>query len=278
MFKRLIIFTALSLACPALSVAGDIAREVRGSTDNNFFELSLGLGHFEHHRNISFDEDNKDSGLVLGVSWEFHWKGFFTEAIESANTTLNLGYALWENDRWSVDLIAANFSGFSEYDNDIIPGLTEEERDRRLSIRDTSSIEGGVRLTHYLDSSIVQFRVEGDYSNAKAGPIASLILGHAWQVRNWNVYAFSGASWSSRQRNEFLWGITPDEATSRFPVFKARSSVNYLMELGVTRPLSEHWVSRSTITLNRLGRGASSSPLAAQPLAGSIETSISYVF
>lgn len=278
MFKKIIIFAVCSVALPSLSTASDIAREVRGNAENNFFEISLGLGHFEEHRNISDDEDHENSGLALGISWEFHWKGFFTEAIESANTTLNLGYKLWQSDRWSVDLIAANFSGFSEDDNDIIPGLSEEERNRRLSIRDTSSIEGGVRLTHYLDNSIIQLRIESDYSNAKAGPVASLVFGHAWQVRNWNIYAFSGASWSSRQRNQFLWGITPEEETERFPRFQARSSVNYLMELGVTRPLSEHWLSRTTATLNHLGRGASSSPLSIQPLAGSIETSISYVF
>lgn len=279
--NRQLLVVAVILYCSLISsaFAGDIAREIRGDEDSNFFDISVGL---IYGRELRFSPDNGDkkesAGGSLGLSWRYQWKGFFTEAIDSSYTGLNLGYKLWQSDRWTIDFIAVNVVGDFNDGDEISQEMNETARNESLLNRDTVTINAGVRVTHYWRNNIVQMRLESDYSHEDGGAAGVLVFGRAWQLRNWNVHGLAGVHWDSRQRSDYLWSIPELEATTRFPEYRATSAIHYSLEAGVTRPLSEHWVSRSAFVIGRQGDSAANSPLATGEWFGWVQTSIAYVF
>ena len=276
--RQLLFFIGV-LAVSAPVCASDIAREVRGDSNVNFFEISTGVGCGQSHR-VSADEDDEDSGcgMTIGLSGAYHWRGFFIEAIEDSYSGLNLGYNLWQNEQWQVDLIALNLSGTISIKDGLQPNMTEEERNRHLLYRDTVTVDAEVRATYYWQEYIVQMKLGADYSQNDGGAQAAFLVGKAWQARNWNFHGLTGVHWYSRQRNEYLWAVSDQEATERFPAYKARSAINYSIEVGATYPLSEHWVTRARAVAFMWDKSIADSPLAASDWAGGVETSISYVF
>ena len=272
------VMALLIIACP-LSFAGDIAREVSGDGGDNFFELSVGLVAGKNNRIQTEEENEEDYGLRLGLGWEYRWKGFFSEAIQDSYSGLNLGYELWQNDNWRLDIIGMNLHGSASNADEILPGMSEDERNKRLPKRDTISLNGGVRATYYWKDNIFQFRLESDYSQKNAGAQGSFLVGRAWQVRNWNIHGLTGLLWHSRKRSEYLWSVSSLEATEKFPEYQASSALNYSFEIGATYPISEHWLSRSKIVAFIIDDSASESPLTkSDNVSGEISTSIVYVF
>ena len=262
------------------SLAGDITREVSGDGGDNFFEISVGLNTWKNNR-IQTEEEKKEdnSGIDLGLGWEYRWKGFFVEAIQNSYSGLNLGYELWQDGNWRLDIIGMNVTGAASDSDTITPGMSEEERDIRLLKRDTISLNGGMRATYYWKDNIFQLRLGSDYSQKNAGAQGSFLVGRAWQIRNWNIHGLTGAQWYSRKNSEYLWGISSVEATERFPEYQASSTVNYSFEIGATYPISEHLVSRSKIVALVIDDSVSESPLTnSDSVGGVISTSIVYVF
>ncbi|BCD99674.1 MipA/OmpV family protein [Marinagarivorans cellulosilyticus] len=273
------VFAGIAMFAGTVCFASDIAREVSGDGGDNFFEVSIGLGAGQNNRVKKEDEHNDSYGVGIGLGWEYRWKGFFSEAIQDSYSGLNLGYELWQNDNWRLDLIGMNLHGSVSNDDEILPGMTEEERNDRLVRRDTITLNGGVRATYYWKDNIIQFRLESDYSQNYAGAQSSLLVGRAWQIRNWNIHGLTGLQWNSRKRNEYLWNVSPLEATEKFPEYQASSSLNYSFEVGATYPISEHWLSRSKIVAFTIDDSVSESPLTNNDnVGGVISTSIVYVF
>lgn len=272
-------FFAAVLCWPTVSVASDIAREIRSGASGNFLEVIAvgGCGRSDRIATTQSDEP-EGCGYGLGLGWEFHWKGFFTEVIENSYGGLNLGYTLYQNDNWTIDLIALEVSGSVSNKDGLTPTMTEAQRNRHLRYRDTITLDGGIRATHYWGNNILQLRAEADYSSNYGGAEASVLYGKTWQLRNWNVHALGGAYWQSRARNEYYWEVSTEEATSQLPAYAAQSSINVSLELGATYPLSEHWLSRTQIAVFRNGDTIADSPLSANQAYGGISTSISYVF
>lgn len=259
--------------------ASDISREVRGDSNVNFFEISAGVGCGQSHR-VNSDEDDEDSGcgIRIGLSGAYHWRGFFIEAIEDSYSGLNLGYNLWQNDQWQVDFIALNLSGSISNKDGLRPNMTEEDRNRHLLYRDTVTVDAEVRVTRYWQEYIVQMKLGADYSENYGGAQAAFLLGKAWQARNWNFHALGGVHWYSRQRSEYLWAVSEQEATERFEAYKGRSAINYSFEIGATYPLNEHWVTRARAVAFMWDKSITESPLATNDWSGSVAATISYVF
>lgn len=273
-------FSFIGLIIVSVSVwASDISREIRGDSNVNFFEISTSVGCGQGHR-VNADEDAEDSGcgIGIGLSGAYHWRGFFIEAIEDSYSGINLGYNLWQNEQWQVDFIALNLSGSISNKDGLRPNMTEEERNRHIVYRDTITLDAELRATHYWQEYIVQMKFGADYSQNYGGAQAAFLVGKAWQVRNWNFHGLTGVHWYSRQRNEYLWAVSDQEATERFPAYKAHSAINYSIEVGATYPLSEHWVTRARAVAFMWDKSIVDSPLSVSDWAGGIETSISYVF
>lgn len=279
--KRFTLITYTALLCltaPLFCIASDISRDVRGGDGNNFFELSAGVGYGKSDRLHKDEEEDEGFGINLGLGGEYHFKGFFVEAIQDSYSGLNFGYSLWADNKLQVDLIIFNVYGTLTTDNEITPGMSEQERDKRLIERDTISVNGGVRGTYYWRDNIIQMRLEDDYSEHDAGPQGSLLLGRAWQVRNWNIHGLTGLHWHSQQRTEYLWGVSSLEATNQFPAYSPSSALNYSFELGLTYPISENWVWRTRALVFLLDDEITNSPLTNGDWSGGISTYVSYVF
>ncbi|HEY7774585.1 MAG TPA: MipA/OmpV family protein [Marinagarivorans sp.] len=279
MKTRITLLTLLTVGCPSLTLASDIAREVRSGASGNFLE-AIGGGGCGQSARIGKTEnaESEGCGYGLGLGWEFHWKGFFTEAIQNSYSGLNLGYNLYQNAQWTVDFIALNLSGTTSSKDGLEPNMTEAQRNYHLRNRDTLTLDGGLRASHYWDNNILQVRLEADYSQKHAGAQASVLYGKAWQVKNWNFHALGGAYWQSRTRNEYYWGVSAEESTSQFSAYNAKSTLDFSLEFGATYPLSEHWISRTQITVFRNDDAIADSPLSANQVYGGVGSSLSYVF
>src|SRR5690606_10404319 len=121
------------------------------------------------------------------------------------------------------------------------PGLPEYLRNYAILHRDTWYTGAGMRVTHYVGPNIVQFRLVTDIHNGN-GITSTARFGRAWQVKNWNFHGLGSLVYRSAKTNQYYFGISELEQTTRFPAYRPGSSVDVAFEVGVTYPLSEHWV------------------------------------
>lgn len=97
-------------------------------------------------------------------------------------------------------------------------------------------------------------------------------------MRNWNFHVLGSVGYSSATLNRYLFGISKEEATERFPEYQPNSSFSYGMEVGVAYPLSESVVFRAMYRLNLLSKEVTDSPLNQASYVSYFNASISYVF
>lgn len=264
--------------------AGDIATEVRtGSNspaaDGGYFELGLSLDYIDRAR-LEEDPDDQDGvDVSIFAAGEYRYRNFFIEASQGSFDGVNLGYTLFQNERWSVDLLAATVFGSLDDENDDAddPTLSEGERDKALLERDSIYIGSGLRATAYLDRYILQARVVHDVYEGN-GLIATLRLGRSWQHKNWNFHAVAGLEYGSADAAEYFFGVTDAEATARFAAYTPDHALSFTGEVGVTYPISEHWVFRSAFRYSYLDDEVSDSPLMDSDSEFVFSNSISYVF
>lgn len=282
------ILMVMGLSIPAL--AADIGDEIRrsgqplGDYNGGYLEVfaSAGCG---HSALVSGDTDTAEGNSGCGTGWglggEYRYKGLFFEATSKGQDGANIGYTLWSNPGWSVDLLALSAAGKIYDRKDQIdsetPGLSEPVRNHAILHRDTWHAGTGMRVTHYFGPNIVQFRLITDVHDGN-GVISTARLGRAWQVRNWNFHGLGSLIYRSAKTNQYLFGVSELEQTERFPVYQPGSSVDASFEMGVTYPLSEHWVFRSQLRFSPILSSIRKSPLIGDNWAGSVGAAISYVF
>lgn len=276
---------ASSLMYASGVTASDIARDVRKANESpliengGYFELGIGAKALNQ---VSVQEDPKDDkdtvyGIGFALGGEYRFKGLFIEASEGSLDGINLGYTLWNNATWQADLIAASVDGSFRSDNDIEETDTEEQRNKKLIERDTLRIGAGVRVTGYLNDHIIQYRLVGDTFDGN-GFETSLRFGRHWQYQNWNFHGIVGASYLSAKASRYLWGISEDDATEKFAAYTPSAGVTLQAEFGVTYPMSEHWVFRTTTRYIQFSDEKSDSPLYKDDHLSAIFATINYVF
>ena len=276
--NKTITFTVLMAALLTQPLqAADIAGEVRNgedgpdTSDGGFLEVGVGASLWNHPQVWN---DHK-GGYGLIVSGAYRYKGLFVEAINGTADGVNLGYQLWNDDQWAVDLIGINATNGRT--NPIEPNLPETSRNLWLMDRQTALTGAGLRVTRYFDDYIFQFRVLNDIYNNR-GNYGSARLGRSWQYRNWNFHAIGGIEYFDSQFGEHLVGVGADEATRAFPQYSPGSFAQVEGEVGVTYPMTEHWVFRATIRHTFLPDAVTNSPLYEDNYATSLFTSLNYVF
>lgn len=262
------------------SAASDIASSVSGVAnrfdDGGNFELGLSVYGINQ-----VDVRQTDAGtaqLSLLVSGMYQYKGLFIEMIHQSQDGVNLGINLWSSEDWSLELLLANLQG-SWSRPDIDPRtLDEAGRNAYLLSEDSLYIGAGFRATRYWgDNYVFQYRLVSDYYDDQ-GIQSSARLGKSWQVRNWNFHLLGSIGYSSATLNRYLFGVSKEEATERFPEYRPSSSFNYGVELGVAYPLSESLVFRAMYRLNLLFSEVTDSPFNQAGYTSYFNASISYVF
>jgi len=267
--------------------ASDIAREVRNAeygpdnANGGYFELGLEVQvHSQMRQELDAnDKEEYTGGAGLALGGAYRYNGFFVEAAHGTFDGLNLGYNLWSNDRWSVDFLASSLAGSIDTDGmyDIKATDTELQRNEKLIERDTFYSGTGVRVTGYLNDYILQYRLVTDTHDGN-GVTSTMRLGRHWQVRNWNVHGIAGLVYTSADTNNYWWGVTPEDASERFPAYELDATLDAHIELGVARPLSENIVFRSSIRFATVPDDVADSPLIKNDHSAFVRTSIYYVF
>ncbi|WP_308364831.1 MULTISPECIES: MipA/OmpV family protein [unclassified Microbulbifer] len=286
MIRSCLILGLMGLSKVAL--AADIGDDIRKGSqsvthdDGGYFEASVHAGCIYSARITDLtDNDNTDCDYGLGIGGEYRYKGLFFEGSSNTSDGLNLGYTLWSNTNWSVDLLAASVSGHLDLsDKQTDPedlDLTESERNESNIDRDTFYAGAGTRITYFFGENIFQFRLVTDIHDGN-GIQATARLGRAWQVRNWNLHGIASLTYSSADLNQYQIGINDREKTQWFPAYRPGSSIEASFEAGATYPINEHWVSRTTLRYFPHSSTVRNSPLFDGNWSGSISTTLSYVF
>jgi len=274
--------------CANSAQASDVTKGVRaGSTSQDsanggYLEIGIGLG-----RDIEYDffnqqideEENTKLTFVTNVSGVFRYQGLYIEASQGVNDGVSLGYNVWANNNWAVDIVGANAAGDAsggdpepDYSN-----LTDTQRIQAIEDRDSFYVGSGIRLTGYFGNAILQYRLVTDIIDNN-GIRSALRAGYSWQLKNWNYYSVVGADYNSAKTNRFWYGVTSEQASSRFPAYDIGSTVEYSGELGVTYPVSENIVFRSAVRSIRIPDDIVNGPVPGGVSRSFYLTMISYVF
>ncbi|KAF0187480.1 MAG: MltA-interacting MipA family protein, partial [Gammaproteobacteria bacterium] len=256
MNKIAIIILATMLLAQPLQAA-DIAGEVRSGADGpdtgdgGFLEIGVRAGAWTHP--FFGDGNNAGEGFTPGegftLAGQYRFRGFFVEAINSTADGINVGYQLWNNDQWMVDIIGYNATSGSvkKVDPFLDPGTAYATPGTPrpglwMKHSGTALTGAGLRVTRYFDDYIVQFRVLHDVYHGR-GQYASARLGRSWQYRNWNFHAMAGIEYLDSELSLRTFGVTAAEAKrSFFRQYDPGATGQIEAEIGVTYPMSERWV------------------------------------
>lgn len=244
---------AILYMLPVLCQAADIASEVREGAyqqtqDGGYFELGLVAGYISWPWRLEQDELWRGDKAVLDFdgAGEYRKNGFFAEAAQGTQDGLNLGYTLWQNNYWTVELLAGSLNGLYEpdYDISITPADDEATRNDKLYKRNTFYQGTGIRLSHYVGDYVVQYRLLTDTFDNN-GVMSTLRIGRGWQYRNWSFHGIVSAEYASAKTNNYWFGVKEDEATEKYPVYSSNSGISYNLRLGAAKPINEKWVFRA---------------------------------
>ena len=255
------------------SLANDISYQLRhapeaNSTMENYFELGLGVG-TGIAPNLTDDEQTWTNGYLV-VNGSYTWNNVFLEMYGESGDGLLLGYNAFASDNWSLDVVVGPQ----------FQGLDFDDKFNGLDDRDPSAMFGG-RLTGYVGDKVLQFTLKHDIAGNSKGMLATALVGRHWQVRNWNFHGLVGLQYFDSNINEYYLGVTEAEAArTTFTPYQPGSNINYTAEVGVTYPVSENWVFRSTARFSTVSDADMNSPLFAttRSTRASLSASLSYVF
>jgi len=291
-YKRLLHTIRVSLVALAVvnvptTLAGDIVDSVSNdepeSTSDNGGFLEIGLAtRFQQSarlRERANSDQDLELDLELDISAGYRYERLFFEASRGGFDGLNLGLTVWQNDRWVVDFLAANISGYISVESgDAATATTEAEKNEALLDRDTFYTAAGTRITRYLgNNTLAQFRLVSDWYRDN-GIIGSLRFGQQWQLGNWSWSGFLGTRFNSRKINQYWYGVTPEEATSQFPAFSPRSAYLIEAELGTSYPIGRNLIFSSRMRYRRYPGEIVDSPLVDGNKDVIFTTSFNYVF
>jgi outer membrane protein len=269
-----------------LALAGDIGDDIRGTdassaTKNGGF-LEIGLAATLERRSDIRVNPESDEDIQLGVGFSlsagYRYRRFFIEASESGFDGLNMGFNLFDSDRWSVDLLLANISGNITIESDKPPPPdTESERNQAILERDSLFIAAGTRLTGYFGDNIVQLRLVSDWYGDN-GILGSARIGRQWQLGNWNVQAIAGLRYNSAEINNFVYGISSEEQSQRFPQYSADRAWIPEIEFGASLPVRENWVYTTRLRYREYPSSVTNSSLVVNNSDVILSSGIRYVF
>ena len=276
--KIALVMQALAIVLPVtlipLNATADIAHEViQQSVTSGYLEANSAL---QIRRipiigadNSNTDPESPEVNLSLGLSGRLEWRGFFIEAVRESSNNGIIGYDAWENENSRVALIiTSQLGGYS-------PGTVTGYES--VGSRDTD-LQFGIRSTHYTGNNIVQLEALSDISGRDEGVVASAQLGRYWQIRNWNVHALVGARYFSSSTIDYYIGIDADEVSAATPAYQASNGIVASVKVGASLPLTEHWVFRTSLNMERLPDSVVESPLVTARSSYVAEAGFHYVF
>ncbi|MFK7859531.1 MAG: MipA/OmpV family protein [Granulosicoccus sp.] len=273
-------FVLCSGAVAAANTVNDINAD--GSVRNangGFFELGVNIhGGTQIRHRLDPEEPYDKLGIELDLSAGYRYGRLFVEATRSSFGGVNAGITIAQSEHWDVDFLLASIDGtVSSESDEPPPPVTERERNRALIDRDTLYIAAGARITGYFDDNIIQLSIGSDWYEGN-GILGSLRVGRQWQFGNWNTQAIAGVAYHSPEFNDYRFGIDANEASERFPAYRAGNAWLPKVEFGLSVPVKENWVYTSRLRYILLPDSVADSPLINRDDSLSVSTGIYYVF
>lgn len=252
----------------------DIAYKIRQGNDTSV-SLELGLALLAADIPVVgwVGEDPEDPTAAevevgLLIEGRANWRGLFVETNLNSFSIFAMGFTPWSNDSTSVDLVFSD--GLGEYEPGI--GAFESVNYRK------SDFVAGIRATHHFDKTLLQLEGYSDISGQHDGQMLALQLGRFRQIRNWNLHGLLGARYFSDSMVDYYFGITEEESTADIPSYEASGGILASLEIGVTLPLTEKWLFKSTVEGLYLPDSILDSPLVEDKVGFIASTALSYVF
>ena len=139
--------------------------------------------------------------------------------------------------------------------------ILNEQKDLQLIQRSRVFIGTGTRITGYFANTIPQLRWVGDV-HGEHGVCRPCALGKAGQYRNWNFQRSASVPTGYRTKPAIIGSACrPKRPLRRFPACEAEGSVYRSAEVGVTYPISAHWVGCTYLRYSALPDKVARSPL-----------------
>lgn len=284
--KGTYLVSAIALLFIGNAHAADIASEVRSGTNG---PNNADGGYLEFGVDLKLRANNEGAIIKAGplLAGAYRYRGFFFEALTPGAQLpggpiggVTLGYNLWHNDQWAVDLLGASSTWGLSLDRIVkdVPDSQNTARDRAVWQRNSFYNGAGLRVTGYFGDTIFQYRLVSDTHGGK-GITSSARLGYSQQVKNWNFHGVLSANYTSQKTGQYWFGVSDEEATTRFPQYDVdTSTISYSAEIGATYPVRENVVFRSTARYTELADAITRSPIVEGEASVRWDTSLSYVF
>lgn len=267
----------LSLLLVAALMAGpvaaeDIGRELRRgeSTEGNYLELGLGLLSVDGAKRHGMALRDQRQSLMAIINGRFQWKGMFIENHAEDSNGWVLGYSVVEQPDWSLDLLLTSKHFRTRHEGPSWSAL--DTRADRVA---------GLRLSGNANDYVWQVNAWKDVSGRHKGAGASVQLGRAWQLGNWNLHALAGVNYSGAKVLDYYYGVSAQQsAATGLAAYSAKAGLSTAAELGASYPLARDWVLRSTLRVGRMADSVADSTRwrEKQSHSSSLMLGISHVF
>lgn len=250
--------------------AADISRDVRAGREDESIKND---GYLEFSASAILNEmpiEGSDKLIgTIGLGGHYRYRRFFIDAHTESYNQFQLGLNAYSGDVWSVDVLAAT----SEHGVD-----SELNRELKEFTRRSPATYLGIRGTGYSGPYIFQIEVLKDVSKVHNGALITATAGRQWLFRNWNFHALIGARYESSEALDFQFGIDADEATEIYQVYEAGSGTTIVSEVGITYPLNQYFILKSTGRWWELPSATVGSPFINGDSYLTLSTSITFVY
>ncbi len=250
---------AILLLVPSLLAAGP-ARAADASDSGpaeSPWRLGVALG-YGQRTNPLVDADDLPIVVDLDIAWfGEHW--FFDNG--------DVGYTVADTDRYTLSVVGRFNSDrvFFSLTNSkfiVISNAVGEQESVEVEVPDRDyAIEAGVEFLTDGDWGSLQLSAFHDVSGTHQG--LELYADYAYSIwrGRWNVQPSFGASWNSADRNDYYWGVRPEEANEVFRPYQADAGVSAHARLAVAYQLNRNWSVVGVAEIERLSAEIADSPL-----------------
>lgn len=202
--------------------------------------------------------ENEVNHFSMFLNGRYQWHGLFVEASYGANERnegLSIGYNFYNTDNWNFDVSTINAHG------EIHAEIRDQEKILSQHFDNTDMI--GLRATGNFDQTTVQFMlapyaIDSDYDDAI---YASMWLGRAWQIKNWQLHGSIGLEYRSAAMLDHYYGISAEEATEHFGPYEADAGIDVTAQVSASYPITSNILFESYVKHTDFANSISDSPV-----------------
>lgn len=266
---RLTLGTVVLLVCQSV-FAADISRDVREGREDESIEIG---GYIEISVSAILNEmpiPGSDQLIgKIGLGGHYRFKRLFVDAHAESYNQFQFGINAYSGDVFSFDILGAT----SQHGVD-----SELNRELQEFSNREPAFFLGVRGTAYNGPYIFQFEALRDVSDVHNGTLITATAARTWLYRNWNFHALIGARFENKEALTYQFGVDPSQATEIYPAYTAGSGATIVSEIGVTYPLNQFFILKSTGRWWELPSAIVGSPFIEGDSYLTFSTSITFVY